>query len=249
MKIIIINLESAADRRAQVKAQLEPMELDFELFRAIDSTAATSHFSGINRWLCLMEIDRQPTPSEVACFASHRGAWQRCVELDAPVLVCEDDVLFDANVADALDRVTAVIDEYGFMRMEDLQEDWHWWDCGRPEHVADLGPFAIYHQTTPSLRATAYAVTPQAASALLADSHEFPCALDHYLRRTWSHRQPLFALLPAPCHISELSEQTTIEGRQTYKRPYLVRRTRKLYKYFARWQQSRFNRQVMSRYQ
>ena len=34
-------------------------------------------------------------PGVIGCFYSHYRLWQKCIELDEPILVFEDDVIFD----------------------------------------------------------------------------------------------------------------------------------------------------------
>lgn len=40
--------------------------------------------------------------AEIACFSSHYRLWQKCVELDSPIVVIEDDVNFNSNFIDSL---------------------------------------------------------------------------------------------------------------------------------------------------
>lgn len=40
--------------------------------------------------------------TEIACFSSHYRLWQKCVELDSPIVVIEDDVNFNSNFIDSL---------------------------------------------------------------------------------------------------------------------------------------------------
>lgn len=40
--------------------------------------------------------------AEIACFSSHYRLWQKCIELDSPIVVIEDDINFDSNFIDSL---------------------------------------------------------------------------------------------------------------------------------------------------
>lgn len=42
-------------------------------------------------------LGRELSKGEKACFASHYKLWQECVRLNEPIIVLEDDVLFDEN--------------------------------------------------------------------------------------------------------------------------------------------------------
>jgi len=248
MQTFVVSLQSAQDRRQNITEQFSRNGVDFSFFDAIGPESALEYFDGIDSWLCLMEMDRQPTPGEIGCYASHKALWQKCVALGEPVLIAEDDISLTSNFGSSLQIVIREIDNYGFLRLEELEEGWHWWDCGRPHTVANIGESKIQYQTTPSLRTSAYAITPSAAGRLLQASDKMTCAVDHFFRRNWSHRQPLFFLTPPLASLSEHSEVETITGRETVKRPYIVRRTRKIYKYYARWRQNKFNKIVARDY-
>lgn len=37
--------------------------------------------------------------SEKACFASHLSLWKKCLELDEPIFILEDDITFNEHFA------------------------------------------------------------------------------------------------------------------------------------------------------
>jgi len=43
------------------------------------------------------ELGKSLRPGVIGCFYSHYRLWQKCIDLDEPILVFEDDVLFERN--------------------------------------------------------------------------------------------------------------------------------------------------------
>lgn len=69
--------------------------LEFEFFKAIDGSKNEhlqfkSHFP----WWCQLVLGRELSDSEKSCFASHYSLWKKCQELNSPIIILEDDVIF-----------------------------------------------------------------------------------------------------------------------------------------------------------
>ena len=85
MKKLVISLQRRTDRKKEFyKNNLN----NYEFIKAID-------YKRLNNFI-VDENFRDPfknrpvLKSEVACFLSHQKAWQRCLELDEPVIILED---------------------------------------------------------------------------------------------------------------------------------------------------------------
>lgn len=101
MKAIVINLPRRKDRLDYFKdinaATLTKLEL--EVLEAVDGreldmrTVIRMGFDTSKSWRDPIRKTKL-TRGEVGCFISHFKAWERCVELDEPVLILEDDAIF-----------------------------------------------------------------------------------------------------------------------------------------------------------
>lgn len=92
MKKLVISLLKRADRK--VAFQKNNL-LDFEYIQAIDGEANIfRNIEARKGWLDPFR-KRPLQQNEVACFLSHIKAWQRCIELNEPVIVMEDDAMIN----------------------------------------------------------------------------------------------------------------------------------------------------------
>jgi GR25 family glycosyltransferase involved in LPS biosynthesis len=64
----------------------------------------------------------------------------------------------------------------------------------------------------------AYAISPKVAERLIAGSKTLHYPVDHYIRKYWEHKQPLYCLAPAAVTHGDLAHDTTIHDRQWGKK-------------------------------
>jgi len=102
LNIFVINLSAATERRQFQKQQLFELELDYEILSAIapddiNSETYKKHYSDWQRPL---------RDTEVACYFSHRSAWQKIIKTNQPALILEDDALLSKCVPELLKSFT-----------------------------------------------------------------------------------------------------------------------------------------------
>lgn len=51
------------------------------------------------------------TKGMIGCFLSHRKCWQRCVELQEPLLIFEDDVILQEHFYQIVSNILQSVDE------------------------------------------------------------------------------------------------------------------------------------------
>ena len=94
MKKVVISLLRRPDRK--VAFQKNKLS-DFEYLQAIDGEQQTYRFvRSRDGWLDPFR-KRPLLQNEVATFLSHIGAWNRCVYLNKPIIVMEDDAIINEN--------------------------------------------------------------------------------------------------------------------------------------------------------
>lgn len=99
MKIFIVNLKRAKERKEFMQRQFdsasEGAKKGFEVifFEAIDAQKDEHlSFKQYSKIRSLLFRGKELSAGERACFASHYSLWQKCVELNEPIVVIEDDV-------------------------------------------------------------------------------------------------------------------------------------------------------------
>ena len=237
MKVWVISLRNASERRANIEPQLVRQGIDYRFFDAIEADSGFDHFQGYDEQRYLINTGRQASEGEVACFASHRCLWKQAVETNEPIVVLEDDSELEDNFPAALQETERLIEKYGFIR---LQNDFSGRHKRRvPIHAA--GPFVLnYYESYPH-GAMGYAISPRVAAAMLEASHVVAAPADSFIKLYWEHGQPLYGLTPYSIMWGDFTYQTMIGVRTREPadiRIRLRRRFMKVVRWVGRW---RFN--------
>ena len=101
MKIFVINLESRKDRLEHITKTLSQYE--WERFNAVDGNSLTykevrdKGFNVFNRWVDPL-LYRYLSYGEIACSMSHFMLWEKCIELDEPIIIFEDDIILKKDL-------------------------------------------------------------------------------------------------------------------------------------------------------
>ncbi len=98
ISVLLINLDRSVDRLNFQKQQIEKLKLLMKRFVAVrgDDIKNEVYENLANGW------ERKLFPNEVACFLSHKGAWQYVAESNKPWLIMEDDALLANSVPNIL---------------------------------------------------------------------------------------------------------------------------------------------------
>ena len=102
MNIFIINLSGNVERRQFQKQQLSELGLDYKILNAIsiDDINKETYKKHYYDW------QRPLRNTEVACYFSHRSAWQKIINKNMPTLILEDDALLSKCVPELLKSFT-----------------------------------------------------------------------------------------------------------------------------------------------
>ena len=100
--ILVISLPSAKERRCFQKNQLAKLDLKFSF---LDATSVDNIDEIIYKQHC-QDWQRPLKKTEVACYYSHRHAWNRVIQSNQPVLILEDDALLSKCVPELLKEFT-----------------------------------------------------------------------------------------------------------------------------------------------
>lgn len=184
IRAFVIHLERAAGRRPQVDRLLATLPLSGEVLHAVDGQRLSD---GEFRGVCRAGLHRPRYPfalsrTEVACFLSHRRAWQAILDqgLDAG-LVAEDDAAVAPEFADVLGMALADMRPDEFIRFPH-----------RERH--ELGPVVrqrggawLVEPRFPALGMVVQLVGREAARRLLDASRVLDRPVDSFAQMQWLH--------------------------------------------------------------
>jgi len=104
VQIFIINLPSAIGRRKLQNAQLNKLGLEYKMLDAtsIDDINEATYKKHYFDW------QRPLRKTEVACYYSHRSAWNRVIKSEKPALILEDDAILSVHLPELLKSLSTI---------------------------------------------------------------------------------------------------------------------------------------------
>lgn len=225
--------------------------LRFEFFDAVDGNADPfRYFSDIDWWRFRLNSRRAPLPGEIGCYASHLALWRKCVALNRPIVILEDDFQLATAFPDVIRRIQPMMDTFGFIRLESLRKRQRRLKRLRPasRKVFHLGGFFnVHYLSSPPLCALAYAINPEAALSLIEASVTLAAPVDKFLQQTWVHRTPLYGVSPAVVTTSQHASLSMIGDRSRKSRNPALSVARLLHKSLGELRRIRFDKKQLSR--
>ena len=210
----IIHLWRAAGRRPQVDVVLAGLPMPAHVLDAVDALdLGEEDISRVYRRQ--IHSPRFPYPlraTEIACFLSHRKAWQSIVDKGLDFgLVIEDDVELGPNFVGVLDMAKGAMGSMDYVRFPRR---------GRGEsgsEVAYRGDVKIIEPRVPGLGAQAQLVARDAAAALLEFTRTFDRPIDTTIQMRWLHGVRI--LSARPIAIEEIDHMVGGSTIQNKKKP------------------------------
>ena len=101
MQIFVINLPSAFERRKLQQDQLTKLGLEYKILDAtsVDDISEATYKKHYFDW------QRPLRKTEVACYYSHRSAWETVIKSRKPALILEDDAILSKCMPKLLDNL------------------------------------------------------------------------------------------------------------------------------------------------
>jgi GR25 family glycosyltransferase involved in LPS biosynthesis len=193
IKAFIIHLKRAENRRAQVSRLVAELPVEAEILDAVDShTLPQPEIDRVYR----RQLHRPRYPfalsiNEIACFLSHRKAWQAIVDqnLDAG-LVIEDDVALNAAFDAAFAAACSHLKSGDFIRFPFRA------DRETGEVVFAGNDVRIIEPVPVGLGMVAQLVSREAAQGLLAATETFDRPVDTTAQMNWVTGLRPFSVIP-----------------------------------------------------
>ena len=223
LKVYVINLPESRQRWNKTSSRLRELGVIFERFEAVDGRI-NSHPLFERYDDKLREKHRRVSLSggELGCFASHFKLWEKCVELDHPIVVMEDDILIHDSLQEALSIAECNQGTYHYLRFSGINVN------HRPfKRLKPMGSFELVDHIKGPAGTQCYFLTPEAAKRFLKHAKVWYLAVDDYMDRYWRNGVACFSLLPYPVIRDDV--KTDMDRRPKTKRTLLVKMIKETY--------------------
>ncbi len=193
MRIIVINLARATERRADMERQAQTLGLAFDFLEATDGRKLTAQDRALIDHDKRKSISPYPlTDNELGCWLSHRRTMQTLLDSNEKMCAILED---DAALSPDFPRVLAAIEilpESSF-DVIDLHRNFKRSEifafCRKLAEGYDLGRIGYTH-----MNATGYVVTRKGARKYLASAPRADHAVDKQMHRYWANGLDLYGL-------------------------------------------------------
>ena len=194
MKIIVISLADAVQRRTQIQSQLSKLELSFEWLEAVDARQwqdeRLSHH--INDKELYKNMNNKPIAGSIGCHLSHIKAYENLLSSnDEAVLILEDDAVIEDTLPQTLAKLEQAMQHIDILFLCDRREDKPSVEIGNitQNHTLCVKKFS-------NIGTTAYVINRRAAHHMLSNHKEFGIEIDCLLNRWWRHDLAVATIKP-----------------------------------------------------
>ncbi len=208
----IIHLGRAEKRGEHVRGLIRRLPVKAEIVEALDALDMSDDEvrAVYSRSLHSPHYPFALRVSEVACFLSHRKAWQAIVDrnLDAGLIIEDDVDVDDAAFATQLKLAMDSVKQSDYIRFP------RWPRGEKGPEVARAGTNSLIEPALPGLGMQMQLVGRHAAAALLAATERFDRPVDTTIQMRWLH--PIRILSARPITIREIDFNlggTVVQGK------------------------------------
>ncbi|RCS24362.1 glycosyl transferase [Phyllobacterium salinisoli] len=209
IKAFIIHLDRATDRLGQVRELTSQLPVATEIIDAVDGRMLdpTEMQRVYRRHLHKPHYPFALSANEIACFLSHRQAWQAIVDRDlAAGLVLEDDVALNEDFPAALATALAYLQPDHFIRLPFRPEREHGPELFKAGNACIIKPAPV------GLGMVAQLVGREAAKRLLSATEQLDRPVDTTLQMNW-----VTGVVPLSVHPGGVREVSAHLGGSTIK--------------------------------
>lgn len=191
--IFVISLDGAIARQESIKKQFHEMSIPFQFFSAVNGKVEDhSLFSSYNEEKRI-KIKAEPlSRGQLGCFASHYLLWEKCLDINKPIIILEDDAkIHQAFFSEFLGVLGDLPSEVGCLRLFTNRSKHH-----HKIRAFPLGSFNVFKFTKGHMRGTGYYLTPAAAKRFIESATEWVLPVDMYMDQFWRNRVECYGVLP-----------------------------------------------------
>lgn len=225
-EICVINLDRSKDRWEHISKQFEAAGLAITRISGVDGKLAKHPlFEKYDDELSIRWKGRSLSAGQLGCFASHYLIWERCVDLNTPIIVIEDDAVFSDQLKAFKEGVKNLPEEVECVRLfRNHSKHFRTWPVMQ---VTDNMQLVKY--TKGPMRATGYYVTPAGAKKFIKASQTWFLPVDITMDRFWENGVECYGVLPEIVWNDESLDSTIGYDEPKVHRPFSVRARRELF--------------------
>ncbi|HGO5851283.1 TPA: glycosyltransferase family 25 protein [Mannheimia haemolytica] len=230
--IFVINLEKSLDRREFICEQFKSFPaIEYQFFNAINGKENPDYplFAKYNEKERFKRKGNTMNFSQLGCWASHYRLWEKCVELDTPIIVLEDDAILHSHFSEV----------YQFINSTENNFEFFWLSPPAPKTRGQKGKTILNIQNSYCKverfyngwgNTTGYFIAPHAAKKLLNYAKVWIYEVDITMERYWENKLDFLAITPF-CLEPDLNKESNIlvdKGKKN--RTLIIRIRREIYK-------------------
>lgn len=225
--IFVINLESSVERKQHIIEQLNAIKVKFHIYPAINGRDPEQEILDMyadelsQAYRC-----KSLSKGQLGCYASHYLLWKKCVELNKPIIILEDDIVFDKthftefyNLAPKLDSKYECIRLFSNHRRK-----------VSVQNIEKINSLTINRASKGHMRGMGYFLTPIGAKKFLQHSKQWYMAVDIYMDRFWVNGVEPYGVTPALLTIDPKFD-SDIGYEKNAKRPFMARCRREYFNF------------------
>lgn len=190
MKTYVISMPHSKERREYINSILEDIEFDFfdgispsdkefEVIKKLYSPENTKKYKGYYL-----------TDGELGCFASHYFLWKKCVELDEPILILEDNIEVNDNFLVGINLSPKLIEKYKIIKIANSFKQKYIFI----ERINDILSIISFRRVGAGTQG--YYISPEIANVYLSNMKDFYEPVDNYMEKEWFHKVIVYSLWP-----------------------------------------------------
>jgi len=192
MRIYVINLARATERRRKMQAQADALGVHLDFIEAVDGKTITDADRRLVDHTRRRRITPYPlTDNEIGCWLSHCRAMQLLIESgDKMAMIAEDDAKLAPDFARVLEAIAARSGPFDIIDLHrNLKKDELFVSCRPLLPGFDLGRIGYTH-----MNATGYVMSREGAQKFLAYAQRFVHAVDKEMHRYWANGLDIYGI-------------------------------------------------------
>ncbi|MGR5539400.1 glycosyltransferase family 25 protein [Vibrio campbellii] len=191
MKVFVINLKRSIDRKIRMENVLSNAGIPFEFIEAVDSSSPGFLYSERrNEARTRKRFGYKLVENEIACFSSHHLAWEKCLELNEPILILEDNCDFSPHFFEVFSYFDTLAQKYDFLKLAATKPK----SFKVVSSLDDKTNIVRFYKRTCGIMG--YIITPHAASKFIENASEFIEPVDDYMEKPYKHGISTYVLNP-----------------------------------------------------
>lgn len=248
MKIFVLSLLRALDRRHDAELKLRSIGLEFEFHDSIDGQEFShNELEDLKENMPAYQSTKRPLSNEeIACWLGHKEIWKKIsARKDDFAMVLEDDFFFTQPPLEflkKLDTLSSNSKRNLFLKIDRL--------CKQGQEIGRIGGFQLHISNNASPRTMGYILGSSAAKELLDSFQQFTLPIDNSLKRFWEYETPLISLAPPLITVNAHRFLSHIEsGRKNARKSHKITLGAKLWNIFRVQKERWFRRNRLKKHQ